>query len=147
MRVVVLIFIFFGVVFANSDIDIKNSIKEDLQRDIKGEFIELRKDMRENNRLLLEVIKANQESTNRRFEDINSKFNMILMVMISGFALILGYLIKERSSIKKDIKSDIEEELTKKADKNLVEDIIKILIKISKDKRDIEAILHKYHIV
>ncbi len=114
MRVVVLIIFFVGFVFANNNIDVKSEIKE--------EFKELRKDMRENNRLLLEVMKANQESTNRRFEDMNSKFNMILTVMLSGFILILGYLIKERNSIKKDIK-------------------------VSKNRKDFEAILHKYHIV
>lgn len=120
----------------------------------KEDVNELRKDIRENNRVILEVIKTNQEATNRRFddvnrrfEDMNSKFNMIVTIMLAGFALIMGYLIKERNSIKKDIKSELEEELNKKADVNLVEKIVIVLEEFGKKNEDIANVLKKHNFI
>ena len=133
--------------------------------DIKELTRELKKDMRENNRLLLEVIKTNQESTNKRFEtvdkrfedmnkrfdEMNSKFYMIVTIMLAGFGLIMGYLLKERNFIKKDVKEELDRELevklTQKADVNLVERVVNVLEEFGRRNQDIANVLKKHNFI
>ncbi len=133
--------------FANED---KVATKDDIK--------ELKKDMRENNKLLLSVIKSNQESTNRRldaidkrFEDMNSKFYMVVTIMLAGFSLIMAYLLKERNSIKKDVKEEIDRELelklTQKADINLVEKVVSVLEEFGRKNQDIANVLKKHNFI
>ena len=113
--------------------------------------------MRENNKLLIELIKSetkanrelikvNQEATNKRFEDMNSKFNMILTVMIAGFGLIMGYLIKERGSIKVEIKKELEPELIKKADKDVLDKVIAVIEDMAMKDDEVKKLLSKHRL-
>ena len=91
------------------------------------------------------------DDVNKRFEDMNSKFNMIVTIMLAGFGLIMGYLIKERNSIKKDVKDEIDRELeiklTQKADINLVERVVNVLEEFAKRNQDIANVLKKHNFI
>lgn len=89
-----------------------------------------KKDLSDSNRVLIELIKMNNDMVNKRFEDmqkhmdkrfedmqkymdkrfegVDSKFNILLSVMIAGFTLIMGYLIKERH-VSKEIEIEVED--------------------------------------
>ena len=111
-----------------------------------------------------ELIKANQIATNKRFEDmqklsdakfeatnlrfeaINDKFNMIVTIMLGGFTLVMGYLLKERSGIKKEITKEIKPELIKKADKKTVDRILYVIEDMAIEDIQIKNILIKHNL-
>jgi hypothetical protein len=104
-----------------------------------------------------ELIISNQRATERRFEDMNKRFedmskrfDMLTYIVIAGFTLLFGYLLKERKAITKDIKDDIGEyiefKLTKKADTKVVESIINILEKLATKDPKVAEILKKHNI-
>jgi hypothetical protein len=102
-----------------------------------------------------DLIIANQKATdkrfddvNKRFEDMNKRFDTILYIMLSGFTLIFGYLLKERKSMTKEVREDVSEymeyKLTQKADAKVVENIINVLEKLGNKNPDIAEVLKKH---
>ena len=130
----------------------------------KSDIKELSLQMRENNKLLIELIKseikanrdlikANQEATNKRFEDMqksvdkrfeemNNKFYLIMALSL----LILGYLIKERGSIKVEIKKELEPELIKKADKHMLDKVIAVIEDMAMKDDEVKKLLSKHRL-
>ena len=89
---------------------------------------------------------AKFEATNLRFEAIDDKFNMIVTIMLGGFTLVMGYLLKERSGIKKEITKEIEPELIKKADKQTVDRILHLIEDMAIEDIQIKDILIKHNL-
>ena len=160
------LFLFTALLFgANSDVATKDDIKE-LSKEIKEVAKETRIEMKENNKLLIELIKsetrANREllkahidESNRRFEQIDkrfelmqkqidSKFNLTMTLIVASFTLIMGYLLKERSGIKKEVKEEIEPELLKKADKNLLDRVVAVIEEMAKKDESVKEIMLKH---
>ena len=119
----------------------------------KSDISDLRSDMKENTKLLIESIKSNQKATNQRFEDmqkatnqrfeeINNKFYIVMALLI----VIMGYLMKERQIIKKEVLEDVKEEINKKAGKNFVDDVIKVFEEFAKTNKDIAEVLQNHKI-
>jgi hypothetical protein len=90
-----------------------------------------------------DLIIANQKATDKRFDTI-------LYIMLSGFTLILGYLLKERKSMTKEVREDVSEymeyKLTQKADAKAVENIINVLEKLGNKNPDIAEVLKKHNL-
>jgi hypothetical protein len=91
--------------------------------------------------------------SDKRFEAVDSKFTMLITIlgfittiMITGFGIIMNYLIKERQNIKKDIVLEVKEELNKKADIKIVDNIITIFEDIAKNNSEIAKVLEKHKI-
>jgi len=130
----------------------------------KSDILELKRDIRDNTKLLIELIKsetkanrdlivANQKATNRRFEDIqrniDKRFDMMFNFISLLFLIAVGqfwYLIKDRREIKKDVKEELELQLNLKADVKLVDSIITVLENFARTNKDIANVLkeHKF---
>ena len=112
---------------------------EDMQKSMDKRFEDMQKSM--DKRFV---------TVDKRFEDMNKRFDMMFYLMMAGFTLLFGYLLKERKTISKEVKEDITENLeitlSQKADLNLVEKIIKILKKFATKNKDIENILMQHNL-
>ena len=90
------------------------------------------------------------EENNRRFElmqqEINNRFDTQFYLIIAGFTLILGYLLKERTIISTKVKEEIKPELIKKADKNILDKVIAIIEEMAKKDKEVESMLEKHHL-
>ena len=94
---------------------------------------------------------------NKRFEDMNKRFDDQVSLTKWGFGLIamavLGqfwYLIKDRREITKDVTENLTEKLEvkliKKADSNLVENIIRVLENFARRNQDIANVLRQHNL-
>ena len=149
----ILIFISSLLIAKDSDFATKEDIKM-LDKKIDT-VIEL---VKENNKVLIEMIKNNNENINKRFEsvdkrfedmnkrfeDMNDRFNELVLVMIAGFTLIFGYLLKERSIIANKVKDEIEPEILKKADKSTLDKVIAILEDLAKKDKEVKQLFIKH---
>jgi len=90
------------------------------------------------------------EENNRRFElmqqEINNRFDTQFYLIIAGFTLILGYLLKERTIISIKVKEELKPELIKKADKNILDKVIAIIEEMAKKDKEVESMLEKHHL-
>jgi len=97
------------------------------------------------------------EQVDKRFEQIDKRLDMMQReieerskttnyMMIAFFVLIMGYLLKERSLIKKDVKEELKPELFKKADKSTVEKIITAIEEFAKEDENFRKVLEKHHL-
>jgi hypothetical protein len=118
-----------------------------------------------------DLIIANQESTNKRFEavdkrfeavdkrfeDMNKRLDTILYIMgilftatMTGFGIVINYLIKERKEITKEVRADVSEymeyKLMQKADAKTVDNIINIIEKLGTKNKDIAEVLKKHQL-
>ena len=84
--------------------------------------------------------------SDKRFEEMNNKFYMLLTALVAGFTITMGYLLKERNFIIKNVKTEIEPELLKKADKSLLEKVIVVIEEMAKNNKEVEDILAKHHL-
>jgi len=135
-------------VYANEPKAISNDTKL-LVELIKANKDLIRSETKANRDLIISYQKATDkrfDDVNKRFEDMNKRFDTIVYIMLGGFTLIMGYLLKERNSIKQDIKAEIEPELIKKADKNILDKVIAIIEDMAKNDKEVEAMLHKHHL-
>ncbi len=82
----------------------------------------------------------------KRFESIDKRFDIILYIMIAGFTIIMGYLLKERYLIKKEIEKELEPQLIRKADKNILDKVISIIEDMATKDKEIEELLKKHHL-
>ena len=156
MKKILFIFLItFNFLYANSDLATKGDVNS-----IKSELVEIRRDMRENNRMLLEVIKTNQENTNKRFEDVNRRFddvnkrfefiqNLLALLTTAIFGLI-GYMFWDRKQTIKDAKEEfskiVEDKLRDKADKNALEKVLDIIEEIAKKDENVREALKRHHL-
>jgi hypothetical protein len=104
-----------------------------------------------------DLIIANQQSTDKRIKSIDKRLDTIMYIMgilftatMTGFGIVINYLIKERKEITREVKEDLGEKLelklTKKADLELVENIITVLEKFGTKNPDIANILKKHNL-
>ena len=123
----------------NKQFEAVNKRFEDMQKSMDKRFEDMQKSM-----------DKRFATVDKRFEDMNQRFNMMFYLMMAGFTLLFGYLLKERKTISKEVKEDITENLeitlSQKADLNLVEKIIKILKKFATKNKDIENILMQHNL-
>jgi general stress protein CsbA len=145
----IILFSLYTVSSYASEVATKDDLKI-LGNQVDSQIKMLSNQMKDNNRLIIELIKANQKATDKRFEDMNKRFDMLSYIMIAGFTLVFGYLIKDRKSITKDVREDISEyvefKLTQKADLKEVENIINVLEKFGNKNPDIANILEKHNL-
>jgi tetrahydromethanopterin S-methyltransferase subunit G len=87
-----------------------------------------------------------QQQMDKRFEQVDKRFDTQLYLIIAGFTLIMGYLLKERSFIAKMVKDELKPELVKKADKNILDQVVAIIGEMAKQDKEVEAILTKHHL-
>jgi len=115
-------------------------------------------------KLLIELIKSETKATrdlmtsyqkstdkrfddvNKRFDDMNKRFDTLVYLLVGGFTLVMGYLLKERTVIKNEVKKELEPELIKKADKNTLNKVIAIIEDMAKRDKEVEELLNKHHI-
>ena len=86
------------------------------------------------------------EQVDKRFEEVYKRLDVNMYIMIAGFTIIMGYLLKERHSIKTEIQKEIEPQLIRKADKNILDKIIAIIEDMATKDKEIEALLKKHHL-
>ena len=123
--------------------------KEPTNSDIKL-LVELIKSETKTNRdLMMAYQESNNkrfDSINKRFDDANKRFDTMIYLMVAGFTLIMGYLLKERTSIKSEVRKELEPELIKKADKTVLDNIIAIIEGIAKNDKEVEKLLNKHNL-
>ncbi len=134
----------------------------------KDDIKELRKDIKENNRLLLEVIRSSQESTNKRFEDMqkymdkrfgdmqkymNKRFEFMQNLMMGLLASIfgaIGYMFWDRrktiEEAEEKYSKKLDTKLIEKADKKTLEKIITIIEELAKKDNIVKEILEKHNL-
>jgi hypothetical protein len=129
----------------------------------------------EDTKLIIELVKSetkanrdliisNQEATNKRFEavdkrfeDMNKRLDTIMYIMgilftvtMTGFGIVINYLIKERKEITKEVRADVSEymeyKLMQKADAKAVDNIITIIEKLGTKNKDIAEVLKKHQL-
>ena len=82
----------------------------------------------------------------KRFEQVDKRFDMNMYIMIAGFTIIMGYLLKERYLIKSEIQKELEPQLIRKADKNILDKVIGIIEDMALKDKEIEELLTKHHL-
>jgi hypothetical protein len=111
-----------------------------------------------------DLIIANQEATNKRFEavdkrfeDMNKRLDTMLYIIgilftatMTGFGIVINYLIKERKEITKEVREDVSEymeyKLMQKANAKDVDNIINIIEKLGTKNKDIAEVLKKHQL-
>ena len=91
------------------------------------------------------LLQAYIKESNRRFEQADKRFDTQLYLLVAGFTLVMGYLLKERTVIKKEILKEIEPQLIRKADKNILDEIVSVIEEMAKNDKVMQAILKKHH--
>lgn len=86
-----------------------------------------------------------QQQIDRRFEQSDRRFDMLVYILVGGFTLIMGYLLKERNSIKNEIQKEFEPQLIKKADKNILDEVVSVIEEMAKNDKVMQNILKKHH--
>ena len=90
------------------------------------------------------------DDVNKRFEtmntSVNKRFDTMIYLMVAGFTLIMGYLLKERTTIKSEVRKELEPELIKKADKTVLDRVIAIIEDIAKKDKSVEELLNKHNL-
>ena len=90
------------------------------------------------------------ERVDKRFEtmqtQMDKRFDMNMYIMIAGFTIIIGYLLKERYLIKSEIQKELEPQLIRKADKNILDKVIGIIEDMALKDKEIEELLTKHHL-
>jgi hypothetical protein len=104
-----------------------------------------------------EAVDKRFESVDKRFEDMNKRLDTILYIMgilftatMTGFGIVINYLIKERKEITKEVRADVSEymeyKLMQKADAKAVDNIITIIEKLGTKNKDIAEVLKKHQL-
>ena len=104
-------------------------------------------------KVLIELIKSNQENTNKRFDNVNRRFedmqSLMFALLASIFGLI-GYSIYDRKKVIKDSKDEfekiVEERLIIKADKKALDKVVSIIEELAKVDKKVETILNSHNI-
>ncbi len=111
-------------------------------------------------KMLVELIKANQESTdkrfddsNKRFDDVNSRFeeaHNLSMAIIAGIFGFIGFSLWDRrtmiSRTKEETITIIEKELSQKADRSTLEKVVSIIEDMAKKDESVREILARHHL-
>ena len=95
--------------------------------------------------LMQQQMDKRAQEVDRKFEQVDKRFDTQLYIMVTGFTLIMGYLLKERTIITKQVKQELEPELVKKADKNILDKVIAIIEDMAKNDKEVENMLIKHH--
>ncbi len=111
-------------------------------------------------KMLVELIKANQESTdkrfddsNKRFDDVNSRFeeaHNLSMAIIAGIFGLIGFSLWDRRTMISRTKEEtiiiIEKELSQKADRSTLEKVVSIIEDMAKKDESVREILARHHL-
>ncbi len=111
-------------------------------------------------KMLVELIKANQESTdkrfddsNKRFDDVNSRFeeaHNLSMAIIAGVFGLIGFSLWDRRTMMSRTKEEtiaiIEKELSQKADRSTLEKVVSIIEDMAKKDESVREILARHHL-
>jgi len=111
-------------------------------------------------KMLVELIKANQESTNKRFDDSNKRFDDVnsrfeeahnlSMAIIAGVFGLIGFSLWDRRTMMSRTKEEtiaiIEKELSQKADRSTLEKVVSIIEDMAKKDESVREILARHHL-
>jgi len=86
------------------------------------------------------------EQADKRFEQVESRFRWVMGIMLSGFAMIFLFLLKEHKLLKDSIEKELKRELEQKADKSTVEKIVSVIEEYARKDEDFREILEKHHL-
>jgi hypothetical protein len=132
---------------ANRDLIIANQKAVDKRfGDINKRFEDMNKRFEDMNKRFEDM----QKSVDKRFDDMNKRFDTLVYIITTGFVLLFGYLLKERTVIAKKVKEEIEDEviqkLEQKTDKTLTLKIIKVLEDLAQNDEETRKLLEKHHL-
>jgi len=118
-------------------------------------------------KMLVELIKANQESTDKRFDDMNKRFDdsnkrfddvnsrfeeahNLSMAIIAGVFGLIGFSLWDRRTMMSRTKEEtiaiIEKELSQKADRSTLEKVVSIIEDMAKKDESVREILARHHL-
>ena len=124
LRVIFIFIISFNVGFAKND---EGATKADIK-------------------VLIELIKSNQEATNKRFEFMQS----LLFALLASIFGLIGYSIYDRKKVIKDSKDEfekiVEERLIVKADKKALDKVLSIIEELAKIDEKVKSILSNHNL-
>ena len=133
----------------------------------KDDIKALREDNQNDVKMLVELIKANQEATNKRFDDVNKRFDDVnkhfeevntrfeqahnfSMAIIAGVFGLIGFSLWDRRTMMSRTKQEtiaiIEKELSQKADKTVLERVVAIIEDMAKKDNEVKEILERHHL-
>ncbi|MEA2100030.1 MAG: hypothetical protein U9P72_07865 [Campylobacterota bacterium] len=135
-----------------SIVSLNANIQNQVSSDTKLLIELIKSETKVNRELIKSETKANRdllnvyrEESNKRFEQADKRFDTLVYLLVGGFTLIMGYLLKERNSIKHEVIRELEPQLIKKADKNILDEVVSVIEEMAKNDKVMQEILKKHH--